>query len=78
MIIKYLSVLRTTEDDSTTQKKVKQMLETADEVKWKAAGRVEEEEEEQKVCVGRSCVMTLHSLPSDCDLLLTSSAKPPS
>lgn len=77
MIIKYLCVLRTTEDDSTTQKKVNQMLETVNEVKWKAAGRVEEEEE-QKVCVGRSCVTTLHSLPSDCHLLLTSSAKPPS
>ncbi|XP_075883459.1 cingulin-like protein 1 [Nelusetta ayraudi] len=38
----------TTEDDSTTQRKVAQMLETVDKVKWKAAGHVEEEQEEQK------------------------------
>lgn len=61
-------VLRTTEDDSTTQRKVAQMLETVDKVKWKAAGHVEEEEEEQKVRVGSSCVVTLRSLRSDSTL----------
>lgn len=40
--------LRTTDDGSTTQRKVAQMLETVDKVKWKPAENVEEDEE--KVC----------------------------
>lgn len=44
------------------------MLETVDKVKWKAAGHVEEEEEEQKVRVGSSCVITRGSLHSDSNL----------
>lgn len=40
------------------------MLETVDKVKWKTPGHVKDEEEEKKVCVGRSCVPTLRTLPS--------------
>lgn len=78
IILKYLFLLRTTEEDSATQKKVNQMLETVDKVKWKTAGHVEEEEE-QKVCIGRSWVLTLRSLPSECNLpTVTSFSNPAS
>lgn len=46
-----LYLVRPAEDDSTTQKKVHQMLETVDKVKWKTPGHVKDEEEEKKVCV---------------------------
>lgn len=42
----------TTDDDSTTQRKVTLLFEKVKKVKWKTAESVEEEEEEEKVCVG--------------------------
>lgn len=41
-------LLRTTDDDSTTEKKVTLLLEKVNQVKWKTA---ENMEEEQKMCL---------------------------
>lgn len=45
----FFSPLRTTDDDSTTEKKVNLLLERINKLKWRTAENVEEEE---KVSVG--------------------------
>lgn len=37
------------------------LLETVNKVKWKTAESVEEEEEEEKVCVEMRCLLVLHT-----------------